>query len=105
MPYESLSCPYCNHELLDKQTVEFIATETAEGDHAGTAVVVAECLYCCRKTGIVVASDSRSWAILAVLPEVLARVHGYIKELLQMGVPLETIVQRVSGKIPTTYAS
>ena len=105
MPYQSLACPFCQHELLDKQTVEFIATETAEGDHAGTAIVVAECLFCCKKTGIVVASDSRNWAILAVLPEMLSRVHQCIKELLEMGMPLGEIVQRISGNIPTTYAS
>jgi hypothetical protein len=105
VPYESLACPFCNFELLDKQTVEFLIIQTAEHDSVGTSIVIAECSNCHRKIGIIIASDTRNWALLAVVPDVLLKIHEEIRNLLQAGMSVEEIVKRVSTIIPTRYAS
>ena len=102
MSYQSIRCPKCGNELMPTDQVRKLTRETYETDSVGTAVALISCQKCRTLWGFVIASDSKSWAIVPVLPENLQMLHKSIRNLMRLGIPVAEITQRIQKELVQT---
>jgi len=99
MSYRSLLCPKCGNELIPTNHVRELTQQTYKTDSVGTAVALISCQKCRELWGFVVASDSRSWAIIPVSPEDLQMLHKSIRNLMRLRIPVAEITQRIEKEL------
>jgi len=99
MSYKPLLCPKCGNELIPTNQVRELTQETYKTDSVGTAVALISCQKCRELWGFVVASDSRSWAIIPVSPEDLQMLHKSIRNLMRIRIPVAEITQRIEKEL------
>jgi hypothetical protein len=99
MSYRPLCCPKCGNELMPANQVRELTQETYKTDSVGTAVALILCQKCRELWGFVVASDSRSWAIIPVQPEGLPALHEAIRNLMRLGTPVAEITERIEKEL------
>ena len=99
MFYQSIRCPKCGNELMPTDQVRKLTQKTYQTDSVGTAVALISCQKCRELWGFVVASDSKSWTIISVLPEDLQMLHTSIRNLMRLGIPVTEITQRIQKEL------
>jgi len=102
MSYKPLRCPKCDDELMPTDQVRKLTQEIYKTDSVGTAVALISCQKCHELWGFVIASDSKSWAIIPVLPENLQMLHKSIRNLMRLGIPVAEITQRIQKELVQT---
>ena len=91
MAYKPLLCPRCGAVVLDAEVVRALTRSVARG--VRTAVAIVRCPNCKDQFGVVIASDTGSWLILAVEVKDLMEVHKVISEGLSAGVNVNEIAE------------
>ena len=105
MPYAGFTCPYCGHEILNKEFVKTLTQTTCVHDSVGTSVMLVKCQTCKQQTGILIASDRNAWLLLPVPPENLFEMHEALRALMQKGASVATIAMHFEKMLPAHRAS
>jgi methylaspartate ammonia-lyase len=79
--------------------VRELTQQTYKTDSVGTAVALISCEKCNELWGFVVASDSKSWAIIPVPPKDLQMLHEAIRNLMRLRIPVAEITERIQKEL------